>query len=315
MICIDTREKGQLDRHLQRHGLPVSVTAMEFGDITWEGHGPSGPVMVSVERKRMDAWSQDLITSMTDRRLSGHQLRGMREAYDYLYLVVEGVWKEGPGGEIVIPVRSNGKTEWKPLFASGRSVSYRQVVGYLDSISLRVRATSTGEPLRVIQTGDEYQTASRLAALYRLWTEKRWDEHHSHDELYTGLPKKGHKGGWAVPHSHTATPGVRVGIGIPTVGTTAGNNSNGHGVTDHPTTLWRMAAQLPGVDRRALGLSKHFRTVDDMVLAGLPDELKREVKRWWVENPGARERSWMECDGVGPAIAGAAVRALSEEGA
>ena len=69
---------------------------------------------------------------MQDRRLSGHQLRGMYSLYDRVELVVEGVWRPGEGGEIMVP---NGRTgTWTTYYNHARSgISFRQVDSYLYS--------------------------------------------------------------------------------------------------------------------------------------------------------------------------------------
>lgn len=71
-------------------------------------------------------------------------------------------------------------------------------------------------------------------------------------------------------------------------------NGSGSGPAE-PNTLWRMAAQLPGVDRRAQAVAGHFRTVRDMA--------------------NATEKEWEEVPGIGKKTAEAAVRAITEEGA
>jgi ERCC4-type nuclease len=303
MLILDYRERGNLDQKLARYNVPTALSPLEFGDCMFEGHGQFGPALIGIERKRLDVGSQDLLNSMWDRRLSGHQLRGMRESYDYIYLVVEGLWREGPGGEIVVRRKVNGKTEWGPLYGyanGGKSVSFRQVNAYLDSLTLRVKS-GIGEPLRIIQTCDAWQTASRYASLYLGFTEKEWHQHHSHDQLYCNVPKKGHRSKWGQMHMH-GTGGGRVGA-VPM------------DEEQHPNTLWRMSSQLPGVDQKARRLTTHFKTVQSMVLAGLDPILLDQVLQWFADHPDERIEAWTEIDGIGKTTAQAAVRAITEEDA
>ncbi len=81
-----------------------------------------------------------------------------------------------------------------------------------------------------------------------------------------------------------------------------------------PTTLWRMAAQLPGVDRRAEAVANHFGTVFDMAMAGLPDNDKERIREWLIDHPKEVERAWRAIDGVGPAISQAASQAVLVKG-
>jgi hypothetical protein len=314
VLFIDRRERGlgigpdDTDRPLLRYNLPVSVTELEFGDAMWEGKGPGGQtVLVGVERKRLS----DLIKCMQDRRLSGFQLPGLNRTYAFVTLLVEEMWRPGPGGEIEVYgwVHAEKKHGWKPFYTVGPerervSVNYRQVITYLHSLSLRA-ITTYGEPWRVIRTGTAAGTAAEYAALYHMW-QKPWDEHKAHEAVYCGdLPIKGHGGGWGDVHGHEeAQTYVRGRVGVFKSETQL-----------PPSTLWRMAMQLPGVDKRARGVAEHWKTVRNMALAGLPKELKERVDKWYDEHPGEAEKAWRELDGIGAKVSAAVVRAISEEGA
>lgn len=245
---------AELLSHLRRYDIDIATgMKLPFGDAMFEGNGERGECTVGIEHKRLS----DLITSMKDRRLSGHQLRGLWQAYDYVWLVVEGVWRPGQGGEIE-ELRGH---EWRTMY--GRSdryaVNYRQVVSYLHSLALRSRSPQTGEPLRVIRTQNPRQTAAEYAALYLGFTEKTWEQHHAHDQIYTEV----------------TMPARRVGIAQAPV-----------------TVLWRMAAMLPGLDRRAEGVAKYFGTVEAMA--------------------NASQKEWQKCPGVGKAGAEKCWRAIHE---
>ena len=87
-----------------------------------------------------------------------------------------------------------------------------------------------------------------IYALYKGF-EKKWDQHHAHEAVYA-------------PEG-TKLRGGRIGL----VG-------NGIEHPDRPTTLWKIAAQLPGVDRRAKDVANFFGTVEAMAL-GTEKEWKR----------------------------------------
>lgn len=185
MMLLDDRESdlAYLSPALKNLGVDNATCRLDFGDACFIGHGADSSgapceVAVGLERKRLN----DLISSMQDRRLSGHQLRGMARAYQYTFLFVEGMWRGGDHG--AVEIYSGGG--WKPYYTrrgggartwSGAAISYRQVMNYLTTLELvggvHVRFTSTNE-----------QTAHQYAALYHWFTEKPWHEHQSCNEIY-----------------------------------------------------------------------------------------------------------------------------------
>jgi ERCC4-type nuclease len=185
--------------------------------------------LVGVERKKLSASSADLIASMHDRRLQGLQLRGMAKTYDYLYLVVEGIWRPSLHGAIEV---SNGSGGWRPLFYRQRGVEYRQVDGFLDSLSLRAN-------VHVIRSATTAETASILANRYQRW-QRPWHHHHSHDQIYSPHPSAQFTGRARI---YNRDPGL----------------------------VEKVAAQLPLIDRKAWAVGERFRSVLEMVAAGERD--------------------------------------------
>ena len=277
-LLIDRRESlrpagKELLAALRRYDIELSTDlTLEYGDAMFAGNGESGECFVGVEHKRLG----DLITSMKDRRLSGHQLRGLWKAYDYVFLFAEGIWRPGPGGEI----EELGTSGWKTFFSARDkyAVSYRQLAAYLHSLSLRSKHPQTGEPLRVVRTQNPRETAAQYAALYLGFTEKTWREHHAHDEIYTEI-----------------TQPKRMGL-----------------VQKKVTTAWKMAAQIPKIDRIAEQVAEHFGTVRAMALAGLSERMMALVERYFAEHPDAAAKAWRAVDGIGRERAEAAVRAFTE---
>lgn len=301
LIFIDRREKGmgvqpgEPKNPFHNLGVPITVTELEFGDAMWVGKGPGGKeVIVGVERKRIG----DLVNSMRSQRLSGHQLRGLNQSYDVVYLVVEGVWRPGSGGEIETYA---GKTKgWVPLYADvdRNAVKYKQVVSYLNSLSLMAR-TMSGEPWRVVHTSYPTDTASLYATYYEWWQK---ESHKSADQIYCGdMPAKGKPEDGYAPNDEFVMGRVGMGVFKPEA-------------QKAPSTLWRMAKQLPGVDERARQVATHFGTVRKMVLAGLPEEKRQEIEDWFAENPKAQEKAWKAVEGIGAKTAAVVVRAIAEKG-
>lgn len=278
---------------------------LEFGDATFAGNGEHGDCTVGIERKKLS----DLINSLKTDRLPW-QLRNCRDLYDYTFLVTEMMIKPGPGGEIMEwgYDYEQKKKGWVPFYRKHavkeerKSISYRSLIGQLTTLELQY-----GVYWR--RTRDVTETASQYAGLWHWFNDKLWHEHSTGKKIYapgpTPTPKKGHGGNWGREHGHdkefTPSRSGRVGQLIAT----------------DPTTLWRMAAQLPGIDRTSEKVAEHFKTVRNMVLAGLDPEIKSLVEDWFETNPGAAEKAWMQVvDGkIGKVKAAAAVRAITEEGA
>ena len=289
VLFLDRREKG-IEAELRKQDLDVTVAHLEFGDMMWNGRGPValdlGDCMVACERKRLS----DLINSMKKRRLSGHQLRGLWDGYDFVFLICEGMWRPGSGGEIehwVDRWEYNWKSKkrvkvvgWRPYYneSDRYSVSYRQLAAFLHSLSLR-SMSQTGGPLRGFRTASPRETAMQVAALYKGF-QAAWESHHAHDQIYTeiSVPKKGHGTGWGKPHTHDQayepTRGRRIGL-----------------IQEPPTTCWRMAAQLPGVDRMGQAIREHFRTAraaanatvaDYMAIPGIGRVKAEAIVRAWT---------------------------------
>lgn len=246
-LVIDDREDTNLYKHLVCYDLSVERTRLEFGDACFEGCGPKGPALVGIERKHL----ADVAASMQNRRLAGHQLRGMWQHFDYCYLVVEDLWRpDSTGG---IEINRNGK--WYPFFAFGSGVNFRQLDSFLNSLEIRGN-------LVVVRSCSMRETAAIYASRY-MWWKKRWDDHHSHEEIYSPGPEVSFRRGKA--HIATAQPGV----------------------------LEKVAAQLPGIDRKAWDVARRFGSVEAMTQATV--------------------KEWMEIPGIGKGIATQVVAALKGE--
>jgi ERCC4-type nuclease len=166
------------------YGIQPQLTKLDFGDLAFEGNGPQGRCAIVIERKQI----ADLIASIQSRRLSGHQLPGMADTYDYCYLIVEGVWRPGPEGEMQLGYggMQDEKTfggSWRPVH--GRSILYRAVDNYLSTLELHAG-------LIYRRTLDALETVHTIVDLYHWWNDKQWMEHSSHLGVYApGEPKLG----------------------------------------------------------------------------------------------------------------------------
>ena len=186
---------------------------------------------------------------MQNRRLSGHQLRGMWSLYDYSYLVVEGLWRPHESG--CIETFSSGR--WKPIYHLRESVLYRQVDSYLSSLELRGGVI-------VCRTGSTEETAALYASRYKGW-QKPWNKHHAHDEIYAPGPEQQRRGKARL-------------------------------MSREPGLMEKIAAQLPGIDRKAWDVGCHFSSIREMILA--------------------TETEWRKIPGIGKTTARNLVEALSK---
>lgn len=238
MLLIDRREEhSDLVTKLRRLGCDAEYTHLDFGDCCFEGWGLGSDgseqrVMVGLERKRLS----DLVNCMRDRRLSGHQLRGMRQVYDHLFVVVEDVWRPGDNGEIVT-FRGG---QWRAFYTGKSPVAYRQVLAYLTTLELVGQVS-----IRRSSSPDE--TANQYAALWHWFNAKKWSEHGSIDQIYTTTPGE----------SDAGRRGRRAMLPV----------------DRKITRLEMIAAQLPGVDSKARDVAKHFGTVRAMASATEKDWL------------------------------------------
>lgn len=208
-------------------GIQVNICKLEFGDLAFEGNGPTGRCAVVIERKRID----DLIASMQSKRLSGHQLPGMADAYDYCYLIVEGLWRPGPEGEMQIGrggLENQGSFGGRWASAHGRALKYRSIDNYLATLELQA-----GVIYRRTLTPAE--TVVTVVDLYRWWTEKLWAEHSSHLGVYAPAVVKAGK--------------TRLNL-----------------ARRHVSLAEKWAMQLDGIDSKAQAVASHFGSARAMAL-------------------------------------------------
>lgn len=139
---------------------------LAYGDVEIVGNGPDGlPILVGVEYKKLP----DLIQCMETGRLTGHQLPGMTETYDVIWLLVEGIWRENLStGLIEVP---EGRS-WRSL-RTGRGITSSALEGYLMTLQQKLG-------IKVMRTGVVSQTVDWLYQLNRWWTGKEWEDHRAH---------------------------------------------------------------------------------------------------------------------------------------
>lgn len=242
VIAIDPRiGSKELLPYFKPFGVEVDLVPLEFGDVAWWGNGPTGLEFVGVERKVLT----DLIQSMRSKRLSGHQLPGLLKTYDHIYLLIEGVWRCGKSGEIE---EYYGRRGWCPVRVGGsRGVLYTEVEHYLATLEHLCG-------VRVVMTSDEERTVAWCVSRYRWWTEKEWEKHDSHVQIYAPYREGERNGGGRGSSRGTFRPRT---IGL--------------------TELW--AAQLEGVNKKAYEVGKRFKS---------PMEMANASEQEWVKLLGKK---------------------------
>lgn len=166
MILIDDRTgSAELEPLISCDTL---VCRLDYADFAWPGFGPDGPVMVGVERKAL----HDFIQSMTTGRLSGHQLVGLTQQYDWVYIIVEGIW--GPDRKTGILKTNRGK--WRTVHHGSRTFMARDLYNFINSMTILCGIV-------VVQTSNKWETGKWLEACHSWW-QKDWDKHKSHLQFH-----------------------------------------------------------------------------------------------------------------------------------
>jgi len=161
-VLVDSRE-GSADLYpmLQKLYVPSRLTRLEFGDAELIGRGPAGrPVLVGVEVKA----AGDLLQCFVDGRLTGHQLPGLQQRYEIVYLVVEKL----------VPSREEGG-EW-----FYHQFEFNKIEGWLATIEEQA-------DVRLVRTSSRQHTAAWIAARYRWWNGKEYEQHRSHLKPHRNL--------------------------------------------------------------------------------------------------------------------------------
>lgn len=179
MILIDSRVgSNHLAKPLKRRGLPVELTTLKYGDLSFAGRGPRGGKSIGVELKTIT----DLLACIQSKRFTGGQLPGLVADYDVVYLIVEGGFRAGSDGVLELP---RGGGEWRAWGSRGprgarwaRPMMYRDLLGFLTSVE-----TLAG--VRVRRTITSADTVECVASLYSWWS-KPWSAHHSTHAIYDG---------------------------------------------------------------------------------------------------------------------------------
>lgn len=156
--------------------IPVQKAKLEFADFSFLGNNTTDkaeePILVGIERKTI----RDFINSMVTGRLSGHQVIGLLNSYNVVYIIIEGIWRAN--AEKLIEIY-RGNT-WE-LLKYGQRVFYaREIYNYINTLSILCN-------IRCLRTVNKTETVGLISAWYYWWTEKYLDEHNSHRQKHRPL--------------------------------------------------------------------------------------------------------------------------------
>ena len=167
MTVDDRAGSDRLIPLLKARGVKEVITGrLPYGDIEIIGSGPEGrPILVGIEYKKLS----DLLQCIDNGRFVGHQLPGMLDSYEQVWLCVEGIWRERSDGIIEVPAGPS----WKPIRAGAGLAMASALVGFLLTMENKVG-------IRVMRTGTTFQTVDWLFHMSRWWTGKEWEEHRAH---------------------------------------------------------------------------------------------------------------------------------------
>lgn len=166
MIYIDSRVGSKDLLPLVRLAkVDCELTTLEFGDVWFGGHGPTGLSRFVFERKRIP----DALACMQDGRLTGHQLPGMWREYEHVTLIFEGEVTRNPKSGVMMeysPVRRR----WEDRRLGNRWFMWQDWENWISIMCL----VYPGLTIKYTQ-GPEH-TARYLTATYHL-LQSEWTSH------------------------------------------------------------------------------------------------------------------------------------------
>lgn len=158
-----------LEEPLKQIGVPVQMEQLVAGDASFIGRGPGDrPVSIGVEYKTLG----DLLSCIVSGRFADVQLPGLRQAYELSWLLVEGIWRPGPNGEL--HTFTYGKWQSAPW----TSKTWR--IGDLNHWLTTMEVIGG---VHIARTASRVESAYWLKSLYSWWTAKQFEDHNSHRAL------------------------------------------------------------------------------------------------------------------------------------
>ena len=166
---------------LRSRGVDADLGHLDYGDYAFAGNGPDGTtVLIGIELKT----TRDIINSLRSNRLMGHQVPGMVGAdgnpgmYDRSWLLTEGIWREGRGGDFECYLGS-----WQTFSAGSRTMQMQDIESWILS-------TVTAGGMSYWHCPLQTDTARFIRNLHRWWVEKTYEEHRAAQVIYRQPPDR-----------------------------------------------------------------------------------------------------------------------------
>jgi ERCC4-type nuclease len=169
----------------------AQLTDLEYGDAVVVGYGPDGPVTEAFERKRLG----DAMTCIQDGRFAGRQLRGLRESYEFVWLVIEDEIRADPRSGILQRRyeqrvktakgrRSRVEGRWvDAMFGAKKTMMYRDFMHWLLSMRRKGGIDDWAFTRNAQETADLIWTT-------HTWRQKKWSQHKSVNVFNTSAANK-----------------------------------------------------------------------------------------------------------------------------
>jgi ERCC4-type nuclease len=158
----------------------AQLTDLEFADAVVVGNGPDGPVTEAFERKRL----ADALGCLQSGRFAGHQLIGLRECYEFVWLVIEDEIRADPRTGILQRRyeqrvkgrrKGSGRVEGRwidAMFGAKSTIMHRDFMHWL--LSMRRK----GGIDDFYFTRNAQETADLIWTVHT-WRQKQWGQHKS----------------------------------------------------------------------------------------------------------------------------------------
>ena len=180
MIYIDPKEgsKEILDYLIAvPHHPQCEHLLMDYADVVFSGNGPAAPMLIGMEVKKMG----DLINCIETGRFTGHQVIGLKQSYDVVYLVVVGEHRaEWNTGLLQIKIDKGGKKFWWTVKQGSRTWTHHEFMAWLTMVEI-------GWGVRTRMVRDMRELARVIVEMYMV-VQKPWEGHKTLQPFYLGPP-------------------------------------------------------------------------------------------------------------------------------
>lgn len=162
---------------LKQRGYPVELGRTDFGDVSFIGLGVDGsPISVGCEVKGLN----DIIACLKSARFAGHQLPGLLQSYDQVWLLLVGVWRPRHDGTMEYQVeRGKSAGYWRSVELGRRKFMWRDLEAFLLTMQMK-------GGVRLMRV-DDYPTAAMFLGTLYSWWQRGWDDHQSHLQMHDAM--------------------------------------------------------------------------------------------------------------------------------